>query len=356
MSAHQRFKECAVVLRDGKILPGDDLDSPMASFIPNLDVGEEGSSISSMALLSLLAHHIATPSKSKYSKAGVEHIIHLYNELIFIFHQNSEATSFTDPASMRIGCGVHTFTSTKWGNKPICEDTDPNRKFIKSLLNAFLQYGAETLGVPKENLVLTRIDIRGYDIGAFLGKHPDTPNSLDPVLSRLRLFLKTGASTKIVWTLHEYNSKGEGGPVTMKDENGRSLPSFELICEEGFMVYASSAFGSGHIPLARNGNTFFIPYHEVKRVEGGRAITWVIDYYFNSVKDTMVALEKIRKNVFHLDFSGTKYADEYLYNNVSVSCQCILVLICRALTPPSSSVLSCLIQNNDRKRKSSDMN
>ena len=326
MSAHQRNNDCAEVLRKGRILPGKDLESPMASYIPT---GEKD------VLLPLLAHNIATPSESKYSKATVEHIMHLYEENFLIFRQSPNAKSFTDPISKRFGCGVHTFSNTTWGSKPICEDTAPNRKFIKILLNAFLKYGAETLGVPIDNLILTRFDLRGYDIGAWIGGHPDSPNLLDTELCRLRLFLKTGASTKIVWSLHQYNREEDALPNIMKDEDGIRLPSYELICEEGFSVYASSCFASGHIPLARNGDTFIIPYHRVERVEGGRAITWVIDYWFDSVKDTMVALEKIRKNVFHLDFTGTDYVDEYLYN-VSHSSLCLsehsFVFICHALT------------------------
>ena len=131
------------------------------------------------------------------------------------------------------------------------------------------------------------------------------------------MFIKTGARTKIEWSLYEFNINTGKNPGVFRDKDGTRVPSLEFTCPAGFSVYASSSFASGHIPFARNADkgdeSFIIAYHEVEEVKDGRSITWVIDFFFDTVKGTMIALERIRQEQIHFDFNDTdtKYVDQY---------------------------------------------
>jgi len=283
----------------------------MITYVPSLSAAELGT----MVFLVYLWHHIATADK--FSKSTVDCFERFYIEDFLIFRQYPGATSCTDPASKRFGCGVNTYNHTAFGRHPICEGTEHNRKRMNQLLNAILKFGHEFLGVELHNLMHTRYDIRGYFIGGKIGMHPDTPNALDTIKSRLRMFIKTGARTKIEWSLYEFNINTGKNPGVFRDKDGTRVPSLELTCPAGFSVYASSSFASGHIPLARNADkgdeSFIIAYHEVEEVNDGRSITWVIDFFFDTVKGTMIALERIRQEQIHFDFNDTdtKYVDQY---------------------------------------------
>eukprot|EP00984_Skeletonema_dohrnii_P004005 scaffold1371_cov77-Skeletonema_dohrnii-CCMP3373.AAC.3 len=310
-----RLKQCGFYLRDGKILPLTDVASTMITYVPSLSAAELGT----MVFLVYLWHHIATADK--FSKSTVDCFERIYIEDFLILRQHPGATSCTDSASKRFGCGVNTYNNTAFGRQPICEGTEHNRKRMNQLLNAILKFGHEFLGVELYNLMHTRYDIRGYFIGGMIGMHPDSPNALDTIKSRLRMFIKTGARTKIEWSLYEFDINTGKKPAVFRDKDGTRVPSLELTCPAGFSVYASTSFASGHIPLARNADkgdeSFIIAYHEVEEVKDGRSITWVIDFFFDTVKGTMIALERIRQEQIHFDFNDTdtKYVD--LYYSVS---------------------------------------
>ena len=311
-NAAARYKDCGYAYAEGGIFPLSIAHSPTATYIPTIHAGDDGYPM----WHAYLAHHIA--QQTEHTDSTKEFFVELLNSGCLIFRQPPDANSPTDPASRRFGNGIHTYRTNKYGRKSICLDNEQNRKLIDSLLNAILKYGAEVLLVPEDNLVLTRFDARGYEIGGYIGDHDDTPNSTDSKYVRVRLCIKLGAQTKVVFSLYQYNPDTDKQPLVF-----RGVPSIELICPHGFSVYSTTAFASGHIPLAVNGDsgdgTFIIPQHRVEKVEDGKAITIVIDYWFNSVKSAMYAQEKIRKNTFHLDFNGTEYVDKY-YNVSDTSC------------------------------------
>eukprot|EP00985_Skeletonema_marinoi_P000217 scaffold60_cov137-Skeletonema_marinoi.AAC.16 len=305
-----RHNDCGYTYseRDGKqtLLSLKIAPCAVSTYIPVLYGGRHGQ----YAFLAYLAHHIAVPSA--YSKGTVDWFQRFYEKCPLIFRQDPSAISCTDPASKRFYCGIHTFTNTKYGRHPICEDNEENHGFINHLLNAILKYGHQTLGVPKDNLALTRADIRGYDLLAFIGGHNDTPNVTHTKKCGLRAFVKVGGETKVVYTLKDYNPDTDNQPNVFQDEFycRQVTPQLELVCENGFSVYASSAFASGHLPLGINGDkndgSFIIAYHRVDEVIHSKSTSMVIDFFFDSVKDTMAALEKIRQDPFHLDFSASR--------------------------------------------------
>ena len=304
--------------RNGKkgLFPLKHAQCALSTYIPVLHFGRHGQH----AILAYLAHHIAVPSE--YSKETVEWFQRFYEKCALIFRQDPSAICVTDSASKRWFCGIHTFRHTKYGRLPICEDNEENRSFIDHLLDAILKYGHETLGVPKSNLALTRVDIRGYDPGAILTEHNDTPNDTHLTKSPLRTFIKIGGDTDVVYTIKDYNPDTMKKPRVLQDEyfGQKTTPELRLKCRNAFSVYASSAFGSGHVPLGINGDkndgSFIIAYHRVDEVKERKSTSLVADFFYDSIEDTMAALEKIRSSPFQLDFSGTDYVDTYI--NVSL--------------------------------------
>ena len=304
-----RWKDCGYTYTANGIFPLSTAHSPTATYIPTLYAGEHGYDY----FLAFLAHNIA--QQTEHTGSTKSFFVDLINNGGLYFYQTPDATSPTDAAARRAFNGTHAYPNGKYSGKPICPDTEQNRKFIDSLLNAILKYGHEVLGVPEENLVLTRFDARLYEILASLGGHNDNPNATDNKKPRLRMCIKIGGQTKVVFYLCRYNDENKE-PAKISDAS-----SLEFICPEGLSVYATSAFASGHLPLAVDGDSddgsYIIPYHRVEKVEHGRSITWVIDYWFDSVKAVMVALERIRKVPFHLDFNGREYVEKY-YNVYNV--------------------------------------
>ena len=326
--------------RDGKqrLFSWKHADCALSTYIPVLYSGVYGQH----AYLAYLAHHIAAPSN--YCKATVDWFRRFYETCPFIWRQDPNAISVTDPASKRWFCGFHTFRNTIWGRHPICEDNDENRRFIDSLLNAILKYGHEVLGVPLSNLVLTRADIRGYDRGARMGGHNDSPTEIHLEKSCLRTSIKAGGDTDVVFDLRDYHPDTMTQPNVFQDEYfGRSTkPELRVKCRNAFSVYACSPFASGFLPLGINGDkndgSFIVAYHRVDPLKGSKSTTMVIDFFFDSVEDTMAALEKIRQEPFQLDFNGTYYVDKYI--NVSNSFVMMLGQLCYHIT--MSLTLVCL--------------
>lgn len=292
-------------------------DTVMMSYIPELP---HGAREHPNALYAWLSHHVAeSPSvdpdttdwfANYFRRGGI--ICHKYGW---------NGCSVTDPAHRRFTAHLHSLHSCGEPKRPFAHDTPEGRMLHDQLFSAIAKKGLE-LGMKHHHIPHIKFDLRGYEKGGKMTWHDDSFGLLNGSLSGVRVSAGFGSKKDVSFKLMQFESFDET-PVRLKQKlagtkEETSVPIKTMPLGSGMKVYAMSPMGAGRMPLGyfeedNGGRTYVQAMHQIEETDD-RHVSLIIDFWFETHKEAMYALELLRKHPFTLDFSSTDIAKKWLYS------------------------------------------
>eukprot|EP00984_Skeletonema_dohrnii_P020550 scaffold10033_cov116-Skeletonema_dohrnii-CCMP3373.AAC.2 len=284
-----RFNLCAMPLPDGKLEK-----SPVMSYVPQLDNGNPDDFIAFAS-----THVVACPN---YDAKAAKDLLQCIKSIRPHYHQTGKATSITDGAYFRYGCPYHNYRSAPHGGDPICDDTPSSREALGRLYTGFILF-ALALGMPEDNIELVKLYGILYLNGAYMGGHPDAPNEVRTVKFNLRVTVRIGEGSSILFrvVVREYQNRTS---IAIKNAKG-----YLMNFPPGFSIYGMTSFGQGSLPLCFCPTLGWIyATHEVLKQEDGPVHSFVADFPFDTFEQLMKAKEILSNGGIEMDFESDEYS------------------------------------------------